>query len=138
MCLRPFQSLCGEPLFTGTRMICCSNLSSSPALHQSPSSAPPPPPPLSSNIFLSSRFSSEKVSHYLSEIKTTVPRIPHNLRALKRGVSLEVVCWCVDWLFWVFPRCLQILKCVYKYIDMIFFNFCQFFLFFIFIATIFL
>uniref|UniRef100_H3C733 Formin binding protein 1-like n=1 Tax=Tetraodon nigroviridis TaxID=99883 RepID=H3C733_TETNG len=54
---------------------------------KSPSSAPPPPPPSSSSVFLSSRFSSDKVSHYLSEIKTTVPRIPHNLRALRRGVS---------------------------------------------------
>ncbi|XP_011616959.1 formin-binding protein 1-like isoform X1 [Takifugu rubripes] len=57
---------------------------------KSPSSAPPPPPSSSSSSFLSSRFSSEKVSHYLSEIKTTVPRIPQNLRALKRGApSLE-------------------------------------------------
>uniref|UniRef100_H3D454 Formin binding protein 1-like n=1 Tax=Tetraodon nigroviridis TaxID=99883 RepID=H3D454_TETNG len=56
---------------------------------KSPSSAPPPPPPSSSSVFLSSRFSSDKVSHYLSEIKTTVPRIPHNLRALRRGWSVK-------------------------------------------------
>uniref|UniRef100_A0A8P4KN68 Transducer of Cdc42-dependent actin assembly protein 1 n=1 Tax=Dicentrarchus labrax TaxID=13489 RepID=A0A8P4KN68_DICLA len=63
---------------------------------KSPSSSPPPPPSSSSrprstsNIFPSSRFSTDLVSHYLSEIKTTVPRIPQNLRGLRRGApSLE-------------------------------------------------
>ncbi|XP_034440130.1 formin-binding protein 1-like isoform X2 [Hippoglossus hippoglossus] len=72
---------------------------------KSPSSSPPlPPPPSSSSsssssrprprptshLFPPSRFGSDLVSHYLSEIKTTVPRIPQNLRALRRGApSLE-------------------------------------------------
>ncbi|KAM7013246.1 formin-binding protein 1-like isoform 2-T2 [Tautogolabrus adspersus] len=69
---------------------------------KSPSSSPPPPPSSSSssstssrprstsNIFPSPRFGSDLVSHYLSEIKTTVPRIPQNLRGLRRGApSLE-------------------------------------------------
>ncbi|XP_065811741.1 formin-binding protein 1-like isoform X1 [Labrus bergylta] len=70
---------------------------------KSPSSSPPPPPSSSSssssstssrprstsNIFPSPRFGSDLVS-YLSEIKTTVPRIPQNLRGLRRGApSLE-------------------------------------------------
>lgn len=73
--------------------------------HQSPSSSPPPPPRSSSSFrprstshpFPPSRFSSDLVSHYLSEIKTTVPRIPQNLRGLRRGVRQEVVLKCV-WL----------------------------------------
>lgn len=73
--------------------------------HQSPSSSPPPPPPSSSSSrprstshpFPPSRFSSDLVSHYLSEIKTSVPRIPQNLRGLRRGVRQEVVFKCV-WL----------------------------------------
>ncbi|XP_062251959.1 formin-binding protein 1-like isoform X2 [Platichthys flesus] len=78
---------------------------------KSPSSCPPPPPPSSSSRsssssssssrsrtrprstshpFPASRFGSDLVSHYLSEIKTTVPRIPQNLKALRRGApSLE-------------------------------------------------
>ncbi|KAG7242276.1 hypothetical protein INR49_023951 [Caranx melampygus] len=63
---------------------------------KSPTSSPPPPPsssssrPRSSSHFAPPRFSSDLVSHYLSEIKTTVPRIPQNLRVLKRGApSLE-------------------------------------------------
>ncbi|KAM8746297.1 formin-binding protein 1-like isoform 3-T3 [Acanthopagrus schlegelii] len=65
---------------------------------KSPSSSPPPPPRSSSSSrprstshpFPPSRFSSDLVSHYLSEIKTTVPRIPQNLRGLRRGApSLE-------------------------------------------------
>ncbi|XP_055077384.1 formin-binding protein 1-like isoform X2 [Periophthalmus magnuspinnatus] len=61
-----------------------------------PKFTPPPPPQLSStrarppsNLFPSSRFSTDLVSHYLSEIKTTVPRIPQNLKGLKRGVRQE-------------------------------------------------
>ncbi|XP_034386506.1 formin-binding protein 1-like isoform X1 [Cyclopterus lumpus] len=64
---------------------------------KSPSSFPPPPPSSSSSrprstshIFPPPRFSTDLVSHYLSEIKTTVPRIPQNLRLLGRGApSLE-------------------------------------------------
>ncbi|XP_047443367.1 formin-binding protein 1-like isoform X2 [Mugil cephalus] len=65
---------------------------------KSPSSSPPPPPPPSSSsrprptstLFPSSRFNSDAVSHYFSEIKTSVPRIPQNLRGLRRGApSLE-------------------------------------------------
>ncbi|XP_020793731.2 formin-binding protein 1-like isoform X2 [Boleophthalmus pectinirostris] len=62
-----------------------------------PKSTPPPPPQSSSTrvrpsstLFPSPRFSTDLVSHYLSEIKTTVPRIPHNLKGLKRGVRQEV------------------------------------------------
>uniref|UniRef100_A0A4W6F724 Formin binding protein 1-like n=1 Tax=Lates calcarifer TaxID=8187 RepID=A0A4W6F724_LATCA len=63
-------------------------------LYDSPSSSPPPPPSFSSSsrprptstLFPPPRFSSELVSHYLSEIKTTVPRIPQNLRGLRRGL----------------------------------------------------
>ncbi|CAG5863239.1 unnamed protein product [Menidia menidia] len=61
-----------------------------------PSSLPPPPPSLSSrqwstsHLFRTPRISSDLVSHYLSEIKATVPRIPQNLRGLRRGApSLE-------------------------------------------------
>uniref|UniRef100_A0A7N6ARY6 Transducer of Cdc42-dependent actin assembly protein 1 n=1 Tax=Anabas testudineus TaxID=64144 RepID=A0A7N6ARY6_ANATE len=64
--------------------------------HQSPSASPPSPPSSSSHrqstshLFPSSRFNSDLVSHYLSEIKTTVPRIPQNLKGLRRGApSLE-------------------------------------------------
>lgn len=79
-------------------------LSSLPAPYQSPSSSPPPPPSSNSSshprptshIFPPSRFSSEVVSHYLSEIKTTIPRIPQNLRGLRRGVRQEVVFLCVS------------------------------------------
>uniref|UniRef100_A0A8C9YMD1 Formin binding protein 1-like n=1 Tax=Sander lucioperca TaxID=283035 RepID=A0A8C9YMD1_SANLU len=61
---------------------------------KSPSSSPPPPPlssssssrPRSSHMSSSSRFGTDLVSHYLSEIKTTVPRIPQSLRGLRRGV----------------------------------------------------
>uniref|UniRef100_A0A669FBC4 Formin binding protein 1-like n=1 Tax=Oreochromis niloticus TaxID=8128 RepID=A0A669FBC4_ORENI len=58
---------------------------------QSPAFCPPPPPSSSrswstSHLFPPPRFSSDLVSHYLSEIKTTVPRIPRNLRSLRRGV----------------------------------------------------
>ncbi|XP_028300257.1 formin-binding protein 1-like isoform X1 [Gouania willdenowi] len=68
---------------------------------KSPTTSPPPPPPSYSSSSSSrsrsatqllppSRFSSDVVSHYLSEIKTTVPRIPQNLRGLRRGApSLE-------------------------------------------------
>ncbi|XP_029356433.1 formin-binding protein 1-like isoform X1 [Echeneis naucrates] len=63
---------------------------------KSPSSSPPPPPSSSSrprptsHLFPPPRFNSDLVSHYLSEIKTTAPRIPQNLRVLKRGApSLE-------------------------------------------------
>ncbi|XP_068581165.1 formin-binding protein 1-like isoform X2 [Cebidichthys violaceus] len=72
---------------------------------KSPSSLPPPPPSSSSSsspsssssrprstshIFPPSRSRADLVSHYLSEIKTTVPRIPQNLRGLTRGApSLE-------------------------------------------------
>ncbi|KAF6724321.1 Formin-binding protein 1-like [Oryzias melastigma] len=63
---------------------------------KSPSSSPPPlrPPPFcqqsSSNLFPTPRFNSDLVSHYLSEIKTSVPRIPQNLRGLRKGApSLE-------------------------------------------------
>ncbi|KAM7409257.1 hypothetical protein PAMA_000961 [Pampus argenteus] len=68
---------------------------------KSPSSSPPPPPSSSSSssssrprptshLFLPPWFSTDLVSYYLSEIKTTVPRIPQNLRGLKRGApSLE-------------------------------------------------
>lgn len=73
-------------------------LSSPSAAHQSPSFSPPPPPSASSfsqrsssHLFPTPRFSSDLVSHYLSEIKTTVPRIPQNLRGLRRGVRQEVV-----------------------------------------------
>uniref|UniRef100_A0A8C6T9D8 Formin binding protein 1-like n=1 Tax=Neogobius melanostomus TaxID=47308 RepID=A0A8C6T9D8_9GOBI len=65
-----------------------------------PPSTPPPPPQSSSssstrvrsssNLFPTTRFSTDLVSHYLSEIKTTVPRIPHNLKGLRRGVRDEV------------------------------------------------
>ncbi|XP_078114529.1 formin-binding protein 1-like isoform X2 [Sander vitreus] len=61
-----------------------------------PSSSPPPPPLSSSrprstfHMSSSSRFGTDIVSHYLSEIKTTVPRIPQSLRGLRRGApSLE-------------------------------------------------
>lgn len=77
---------------------------------QSPACSPPPPPSSSrpwstSQLFPARRFSSDLVSHYLSEIKTTVPRIPRNLRSLRRGVRqtvVPVVCsseagWCVFW-----------------------------------------
>ena len=84
-------------------------LSSLPAPFQS---SPPPPPPSSSsssssspsssqrprstsNIFPPTRFTSGLVNHYLSEIKTTVPRIPQNLRGLTRGVSQKVALLCV-------------------------------------------
>ncbi|XP_072294758.1 formin-binding protein 1-like isoform X1 [Eucyclogobius newberryi] len=57
-----------------------------------PKSTPPPPPQSSSSrvrsastLFPSPRFSTDLMSHYLSEIKTTVPRIPHNLKGLRRG-----------------------------------------------------
>ncbi|XP_078025128.1 formin-binding protein 1-like isoform X3 [Epinephelus lanceolatus] len=72
-----------------------------PKVRRSPSSSPPPPPSFSSsssssrphstsNIFPQTRFNTDLVSHYLSEIKTTVPRIPQNLRGLRRGApSLE-------------------------------------------------
>ncbi|XP_058495027.1 formin-binding protein 1-like isoform X2 [Solea solea] len=62
---------------------------------KSPSSSPPSPPSSShprssSNLFPPPRFNSDRVSHYLSEIKTSVPRIPQNLRVLRRGApSLE-------------------------------------------------
>uniref|UniRef100_A0AAQ6IMR2 Formin-binding protein 1-like n=1 Tax=Anabas testudineus TaxID=64144 RepID=A0AAQ6IMR2_ANATE len=63
---------------------------------KSPSASPPSPPSSSSHrqstshLFPSSRFNSDLVSHYLSEIKTTVPRIPQNLKGLRRGApSLE-------------------------------------------------
>uniref|UniRef100_A0A8D3BWC8 Transducer of Cdc42-dependent actin assembly protein 1 n=1 Tax=Scophthalmus maximus TaxID=52904 RepID=A0A8D3BWC8_SCOMX len=61
---------------------------------KSPSSSPPPPPPSSSSSSsrprpTSHRFTSDLVSHYLSEIKTTVPRIPQSLRVLRRGVRQE-------------------------------------------------
>uniref|UniRef100_A0A3P8UH39 Formin binding protein 1-like n=1 Tax=Cynoglossus semilaevis TaxID=244447 RepID=A0A3P8UH39_CYNSE len=71
---------------------------------KTPSFSPPPPPSFSSspssssfsrprpssNLLPTSRFSSDLVSHYLSEIKTSVPRIPQNLRVLRRGApSLE-------------------------------------------------
>lgn len=73
---------------------------------QSPSSSPPPPPSSrprpTSHVFPSSRFSSELVSHYLSEIKTTVPRIPQNLRGLRRGVRQEVVMLCISNLLFIF------------------------------------
>lgn len=82
---------------------------------QTPSFSPPPPPSFSSspssssfsrprpssNLLPTSRFSSDLVSHYLSEIKTSVPRIPQNLRVLRRGVrqsgKLSAVCvWWTD------------------------------------------
>uniref|UniRef100_A0AAQ6AKA1 Transducer of Cdc42-dependent actin assembly protein 1 n=1 Tax=Amphiprion ocellaris TaxID=80972 RepID=A0AAQ6AKA1_AMPOC len=60
---------------------------------KSPSSSPPPPPSSTSShprptshLFPPPRFSSDLVSHYLSEIKTTVPRIPQNLKSLRRGL----------------------------------------------------
>ncbi|KAM8874055.1 formin-binding protein 1-like isoform 1-T1 [Spinachia spinachia] len=63
---------------------------------KSPSSLPPPPPPSSfrsrtpSHIFPPPRFSTDSVSHYLAERKTTVSRKPQNLRGLRRGApSLE-------------------------------------------------
>ncbi|XP_029938518.1 formin-binding protein 1-like isoform X2 [Salarias fasciatus] len=57
---------------------------------KSPAHSPPPPPSSASHLFYSPRFSPDLMSHYLSEIKTTVPRIPQNLRALRRGApSLE-------------------------------------------------
>ncbi|XP_067368995.1 formin-binding protein 1-like isoform X2 [Channa argus] len=65
---------------------------------KSPSASPPPPPSSCSTshlhstlrLFPSSRLGSDLVSHCLSEIKTTVPRIPQNLRGLRRGApSLE-------------------------------------------------
>ncbi|XP_034002748.1 formin-binding protein 1-like isoform X2 [Trematomus bernacchii] len=53
---------------------------------KSPSSSPPSPPSSSSSR---SRFSTDLVSHYRSEIKTT-PRKPQNLKGLRRGApSLE-------------------------------------------------
>ncbi|XP_077440283.1 formin-binding protein 1-like isoform X2 [Vanacampus margaritifer] len=58
---------------------------------KSPSSSPPPPPPSSSrprptsHVFPPNRFSSDRVNQYLSEIKSTVPRIPQNLKGLRRG-----------------------------------------------------
>lgn len=84
---------------------------------QSPAFCPPPPPSSSrswstSHLFPPPRFSSDLVSHYLSEIKTTVPRIPRNLRSLRRGVRqtvVPVVCsseagWCVFLVFQFFYR----------------------------------
>ncbi|XP_026178880.1 formin-binding protein 1-like isoform X2 [Mastacembelus armatus] len=59
-----------------------------------PSTSPPLPPSSSSSSshpLPSSRFSSDVVSHYLSEIKTTVPRIPKSLRGLRRGWSVKMV-----------------------------------------------
>ncbi|XP_061635685.1 formin-binding protein 1-like isoform X2 [Phyllopteryx taeniolatus] len=63
---------------------------------KSPSSSPPPPPSSSSRprsssqFFPPNRFSSDRMNQYLSDIKTTVPRIPQNLKGLRRGApSLE-------------------------------------------------
>ncbi|XP_062419241.1 formin-binding protein 1-like isoform X2 [Pungitius pungitius] len=65
---------------------------------KSPSSLPPPPPSSSStsrsrsasHIFPPPRFSTDLVSHYLAEKKTTVPRKPQNVRGLRKGApSLE-------------------------------------------------
>uniref|UniRef100_A0A3B3WS29 Uncharacterized protein n=1 Tax=Poecilia mexicana TaxID=48701 RepID=A0A3B3WS29_9TELE len=68
---------------------------------KSPSFLPPPPPSSShhhhhhhhqrsvSQFFPTSRFGSDLVSHYLSEIKTTIPRIPQNMRGLRRGVRQD-------------------------------------------------
>ncbi|XP_071394109.1 formin-binding protein 1-like isoform X1 [Centroberyx affinis] len=67
---------------------------------KSPSSSPPPPPPSSSSSSSSSsrpaahlppppRFSSDPVGYCLSEIKTTVPRLPA-LRGLRRGWSVKM------------------------------------------------
>ncbi|KAM9796429.1 formin-binding protein 1-like isoform 3-T3 [Syngnathus typhle] len=57
---------------------------------KSPSSSPPPPPlssswPRPSSQLTPNRFSAERVNQYLSDIKTTVPRIPQNLKGLRRG-----------------------------------------------------
>ncbi|XP_038151008.1 formin-binding protein 1-like isoform X2 [Cyprinodon tularosa] len=68
---------------------------------KSPSFLPPPPPSSSSSpsychqrstsqFFPTARFNSDLVSHYLSEIKTTVPKIPQNIRGLRRGVRRDV------------------------------------------------
>ncbi|XP_061831503.2 formin-binding protein 1-like isoform X1 [Nerophis lumbriciformis] len=64
---------------------------------KSPTSSPPPPPssssssrPRSSQLFPPNRFSSDRVTQYLSEIKTTVPRIPQNLKGLRRGWSVKM------------------------------------------------
>uniref|UniRef100_UPI003AAF1EE2 formin-binding protein 1-like isoform X1 n=1 Tax=Centroberyx gerrardi TaxID=166262 RepID=UPI003AAF1EE2 len=63
---------------------------------KSPSSSPPPPPPSSSSSSRPAahlppppRFSSDPVGYCLSEIKTTVPRLPA-LRGLRRGWSVKM------------------------------------------------
>ncbi|XP_069581282.1 formin-binding protein 1-like isoform X1 [Brachyistius frenatus] len=59
-----------------------------PRPHSRPHPRPQPRPP--SQLFPPPRFSSDLVNHYLSEIKTTVPRINQNLKGLRRGApSLE-------------------------------------------------
>ncbi|XP_076010614.1 formin-binding protein 1-like isoform X3 [Genypterus blacodes] len=65
---------------------------------KSPSSSPPPPPSSSTRPFSSSsshhllspsRFSSDLVNYCLSEIKTSVPRLPP-LKGLRRGWSVKM------------------------------------------------
>ncbi|XP_057697242.1 formin-binding protein 1-like isoform X2 [Corythoichthys intestinalis] len=63
---------------------------------KSPSSSPPLPPSSSSRqrpssqMFPPNRFSTDRVNNYLSEIKTSVPRIPQNLKGLRRGWSVKM------------------------------------------------